>query len=514
MEEINFIRPQEVFNRDTGESKVRYTSYDGSNKFIPVVDGEDGVPRTLVVTTHAELKAMRDAGKLTPGSLYRITDYQCTTTQANTRSAGHQFDIVLLALSEDKLAEESWAMMHDNIYDVTFADGVTKKCWIYETEDEEDNIVFVDTLIGCGYVDPYNVTINEENKTATVLFGTVDMGTPDLTYNYFQNSNLSAWKVWYCLDNDKSRFAWADDRVIYNVKIKQEQFTQGQWEDAIAVYTGEKYNTNVGTLYKFTIKFSGPSDTEDTSVYITTENLYDLVGTEFDLYMTSSGEYKVSNFEVQVISKYINGRGVIYRLVDEFNNDIKYDFKNIQFKRTITDGQYDANGTETWCYTLNLWYQDMCQDASIVGNTLPNDETYVIGVYDNKFGYATAYDLNFESGNTIAFALGNNVILSLDEGDGYFGINSNIIGNDFYNNTIGTKFNFNIIGNEFYNNIIRNSFRSNIIGNEFFLNKIGNSFYSNSIGNCFGGNTISDDTSYKNYGNNGVELATKDDLNP
>ena len=27
---------------------------------------------------------------------------------------------------------------------------------------------------------------------------------------YFKNSNISSWKLWYCLDNDKSRFIWAD----------------------------------------------------------------------------------------------------------------------------------------------------------------------------------------------------------------------------------------------------------------------------------------------------------------
>lgn len=29
------------------------------------------------------------------------------------------------------------------------------------------------------------------------------------TDNYFANSNLAAWKIWYCLDNDTTRFAWA-----------------------------------------------------------------------------------------------------------------------------------------------------------------------------------------------------------------------------------------------------------------------------------------------------------------
>ena len=36
---------------------------------------------------YAELKALRDAGMLVPGRQYRITDYTCTTTQANTKSA-------------------------------------------------------------------------------------------------------------------------------------------------------------------------------------------------------------------------------------------------------------------------------------------------------------------------------------------------------------------------------------------------------------------------------------------
>lgn len=177
-------------------------------------------------------------------------------------------------------------------------------------------------------------------------------------------------------------------------------------------------------------------------------------------------------------------------MIDEFNNDIKYDFKNMQFKRTITDGQYDANGTETWCYTLNLWHQDMCQDASIVGNTLQNDEGYVTGVYDNKFGYATVYDLLIEGMDTFALALGGNVVLSFVN-DGYFGIYSNTIGNGFNSNTIGNYFN------------------SNTIGNNFHHNKVGNNFYSNIIGNDFSNRTISDDTSDKNYGNSGVELATK-----
>lgn len=448
MEEINFIRPQEVFNRNTGESKVRYTSYDGSNKFIPVVDGENGVPRTLVVTTHAELKAMRDAGKLTPGSLYRITDYQCTTTQENTRSAGHQFDIVLLALSENKLAEEGWAMMHEN-----------------------------DT--------------------------------------YFANSNLSAWKVWYSLDNDKSRFAWADDSVDEGTEASMTAYKPASQytgpEERYICFRDVEYDKIINNENYYAWLSYGSNDTISRGRYTKSlipsngDTIYGVGGNEvYDI-----GQTVESYTPAQESTGLENGRGVIYRLIDEFNNDIKYDFKNIQFKRKLTDGSYDANGTETWCYTLNVWYNDMCQDASIVGNTLPNSWNYISGVYDNVFGYATAMDLFIEGANTFAFVLGNNVVLSFLQFSHYSGIYSNTIGNGFCNNTIGDNFNSNIIGNYFINNTIGNGFVANIIRNGFRNNTIGNDFYGNTIGNDFLNKNISTRLTYANYGNDGVELATK-----
>lgn len=69
---------------------------------------------------------------------------------------------------------------------------------------------------------------------------------------YFANSNLSAWHLMYCLDNDITRFDWADT---------------------------------------------------------------------------------------------INGKGVIYQMIDEFENNLPFDFKNIQFKRyRISDVNIKENG--------------------------------------------------------------------------------------------------------------------------------------------------------------------------
>ncbi len=135
--------------------------------------------------THSELKSLRDNGELIPGHFYRITDYVTTTTDLESRSVGHPFDIIVFSLDNDHLSEEAYATHHEG-----------------------------DT--------------------------------------YFANSNLHAWKLRYCIDNDDTRFTWAD--------------------------------TN-------------------------------------------------------------HGKGVIYRMIDEFENDLPFDFKNIQFKRyRISDVNIKENG--------------------------------------------------------------------------------------------------------------------------------------------------------------------------
>jgi hypothetical protein len=75
----------------------------------------------LIEITWQELKDKRDSGLLTPGQQYRITDYMTTTTQANTRSAGHQFDIIVTADGVDKLNENARACLHDG--DTYFANS-------------------------------------------------------------------------------------------------------------------------------------------------------------------------------------------------------------------------------------------------------------------------------------------------------------------------------------------------------------------------------------------------------
>lgn len=149
--------------------------------------------KLYVKITYSALMALRDSSQLIPGCFYRITDYECSTTQEDTRSAGHRFDIIVRADGVDRLNEVASAMHHEG--------------------DE-----------------------------------------------YFKDNKLEAWQIWYCLDNDADRFHWADAE---------------------------------------------------------------------------------------------NGKGVVYRMIDEFKNDCPYDFKNIQFKRYKCSG---INMDNAYLGIKALWY--------------------------------------------------------------------------------------------------------------------------------------------------------------
>jgi len=77
-------------------------------------EGGGGTPAELAVSiTYAELKVLCNGGNLVPGTWYRITDYACTTTQGNTQSANHAFDILVRADDESHLNENAYAAHHD-----------------------------------------------------------------------------------------------------------------------------------------------------------------------------------------------------------------------------------------------------------------------------------------------------------------------------------------------------------------------------------------------------------------
>ncbi len=280
--------------------------------------------------TYQSLLDLREESKLKPGQFYRIIDYATTTAQPNTRSAGKLFDVIVLALTNDTLAERAWACHRDGGAD-------------------------------------------------------------------FQNSHLEAWQLWYSLDNDTSRFEWA-------VPISE------------------------------------------------------------------------------------GGKGVIYRMIDEFGNDCPYDFKNIQFYR-----EWDSS-TSLWsgmgfstdpkskpCYTFSARgfessTLDVDEDISLLSNkivhsniikpwisngkqSLNNNCFFIEGCYANIFG-----------GNCYFNSVGKNCV-------------ANSFGDGCYLNQLGSSCNSNSFGNDCSNNSLGFYCQYNSFGSSCNFNSFGNYCYYNSFEN-------------------------------
>ena len=155
-----------------------------------------------------------------------------------------------------------------------------------------------------------------------------------------------------------------------------------------------------------------------------------------------------------------NGKGVIYRMIDEWGNDCPYDFKNIMFKRNLDnsgDTQWSGSSgvTATWVYTFSWFSQNRdITDCSIKGNTeLLNDEGIVPGVCNNVI---EPFAKHFDENNTDYPARKLNDIAFVSS---YFYDAGFFYG--FYNITIKND-GYNITGNSQCHDISIDSFCQNI----------------------------------------------------
>ena len=266
---------------------------------------------------------------------------------------------------------------------------------------------------------------------------------------YFTNSDLSAWKIWYCLDNDTTRFAWADAT---------------------------------------------------------------------------------------------NGKGVIYRMIDEFGNDCPYDFKNIQFYRQWDSSKslwstISSDNTGVPCYTFSskgnsatISFTDMSLSISnevhsnVIGEYVSSQKQTLNNIcffgnycYSNTFGNNCCYNTfrnnckyNAFGNSCVSNTFGNNCYSNTFRDD----CDSNTFGNYCYNNTFGNDCDNNTFGNYCYSNTFGNNCyystfgnycHSNTFGNDFGLrgnNTFGNDCYSNIFGDACSSNTFGNYFQHNTFGNN------------
>lgn len=369
----------------------------------------------VVEIAWSDLKSLRDNAQLVPGRFYRIIDYVTTTAQANTRSAGHAFDIIVVALSNDMLSEEAWALQHAG-----------------------------DT--------------------------------------YFVNNRLEAWRIWYCLDNDATRFLWADATngkgVIYRMIDEFNNDLPYDFKNIqFKTYKGDFMIEGNARYPKFINMHDYFADIlEDDSLAALAQSIYDL--------LRAKTKNNLRNYDTSVILYSFNG----YFKVSDLDDDL-HDFMTDPAHGNLGDNDCIAAISSTEDY--NLCY--LVIDVSV--------DYYFYTFSDGTTAWATGAITDIIDSSISGNVHSNTFASTIGNGKHFLRSNiifgrytySNIIGSEFSDNTIGSYFQCNVIGNLFYGNIISSDFRYNNVQDDFYGNIIGTDFRWNTIYSNFYHNTVGND---------------------
>ena len=423
----------------------------------------------VIEISYNDLVTLRGSSKLVPGQQYRITDYTCTTTQANTKSAGHQFDIIVTADSKNKLNENARAIQH------------------------------VDDT-------------------------------------YFANSKLESWELKYCLDNDTARFAWADTvngkGVIYWMKDEYDNecpydFKNIQFKRyAVTNVTSTKLTSDaLNNLKSILVKDSNGGlyfATKDSNGNFVPSNAdgasYEINENDSNWYYTFQG---ISSADGSTINKMYDLTVETFKLTDECifsleGEDSGADTEDYCRENKIEqlnqeyfgDGIYYKGrqilnnivfiGSLNYCYYNEEGSYWEYNTASIYGNRFGvncNSNTFGNNFRYNTFGNNCYY--NTFGNNCYYNTFGNNCYYNTFGNNCY----SNILGNNCNFNTFGNYCYWNTFGNDCYSNTFGNLCYSNILGNDFQVNTFGNDCKYNTFGNNCSSNTFGDYCYYNTFGN-------------
>ncbi len=420
--------------------------------------GPSGVATLATPITYANLVGLRDAGKLTPGMMYRITDYECTVRLSDTDDNLPADPDPEPGVIVEPPGEISTKSINPGLkaklggVSLMASGGGSKHIPIPDDSTLEARTVS----------HPYDIIVIADNEHTLNENARACLRDGD-TYYTAEGSvaDLAAWELKYTLDNDRSRFSWADPE---------------------------------------------------------------------------------------------NGKGVVYWLKDEHNNECPYDFKQIQFKRyKITefsanpdmvgkwvssacgtpsgsgdddDGKKSGIGSEgiiydpddyVWAYTFShVSYETQDDEGSEDdGGKAAPDESDVMPVavvsdwsvfqhgtvltHENKIG--SNMFVGMDAMSVDYYVLPDNVFITDIEGDEANAPSSNTFGNECSSNTFGNGCSFNTFGNGCSSNTFGNEYRSNTFGNECSSNTFGNWCSSNTFGNECSSNTFGNGCSFNTFGN-------------
>lgn len=387
-------------------------------------------PSNLIATTWAELRQTRDNGELTPGAYYRITDYNFITTKLNMQSGGHQFDIVVLAISESMLSETAYACKHagDHYFEREVTEGGIE--WLYtlyvddygdaygdEPMDHQDDLHASDEFCDSGVLPHPDTGIDVPvlYKTDT---GEYSFDDPDYDDAYFYEGT-------YDIDGDEFDM-WS--KYEFNADDDEWVFMMQYALTPIVVEDGELIVSPI----------------PETKIVPVNMNAWEL-------------KYCLDNDKDLFDWAETDGKGVIYYMKDEFGNEAPYDFKNAMFKRfqvgsvgssilsslrylyIYQDGNYQLTPNSNFKYWYTFADAEGRGDGSLFGECTYNEINPYIYLSPKGKNIRGVNDIVLQNANRNR--LGHNcidiTILSSANGNAFGAGSSNICGINFSSNAFG-----------------------------------------------------------------------------
>ena len=175
----------------------------------------------MLSITWSDLVSLRDSNMLIAGQQYRITDYTCTTVQGDSRSEGNDFDIIVVADSNNKLNEAARAIRRGG--DTYFPSDTLFEAWElkYCIDNDTDRFAWADSVNGKGVI--YYLKDEWSNEAAydfkSITFCNLNTAGVD-TYNNLPNDGSQYYYTFNLINTARNNGDYATcmslDATIYN----------------------------------------------------------------------------------------------------------------------------------------------------------------------------------------------------------------------------------------------------------------------------------------------------------
>ena len=343
---------------------------------------------------------------------------------------------------------------------------------------------------------------------------------------YFINSNLVAWQLWYCLDNDTNRFSWADSTngkgVIYRMIDEYDNecpydFKNIQFKRyAVTNITSTKLTSGtLNNLKSILIKDSNGG------LYFATKDSYgnfvplDTDGTSYEINENDSNWYYtfqgISSADGSTINKMYDLTVETFKLTDECISYLEGDGSGANIEDYCRENKIEQFNQEYFSDDIYYKGRQILNNIVFIGglNYCYQDE-YSYWKYNTSSIYGNRFGVNCNSNtfrnNCFYNTFGNSFQCNTFGNNCFYNTfgdpcQYNTLGNNFQYNTFGNSCKYNIFLNDFQYNTLGNNFQYNTFGNGCSYNTFRNNYYYNTFGNSCNNNTFGNGCSYNTFGN-------------